>query len=254
MKTFKKKHSAIPSLAVIQRLMQKEGLADKYNRAYQHNTSTVFPEPIRASCLPRFDSGRRTHIQYYPDLHNFKIFDEPNRSLPIPKFLALFRNYVSQDTLQNIEHELTNYRLEFFTEPDDWLRVYADDSVESCMTNSRMVACYAHPENKLALAALYAPGSDTLVARTIVNTEEKWYVRLFGDPLLTDRLRERGYIRLNKTPAEFKMYGIIENGHIHRDNLRVPYFDFPCMNTTLLENTYNPNSNRIEIIVNEGFS
>lgn len=238
------------------RLLTKEDptgdLLAKYHQCFDR-TPTIIPEPIRITTLAEFDPNRRQNIRYYPDLHNFKIFDEPNRSLPVPKFLGTFRQFIDQSTVEKLEHDLIAYRLEFLTTPSAWVDAYADQTggVKSCMTGSMLAQCYCHPQNKLALAVLYAPGGNSLVARTIVNTDEKWYVRLFGDELLVKLLNEQGYYKLNRTPAEFRMYG-----HAGRrftaGSVQTPYFDFSCLANRALPETHNPDTGLVEIIINEG--
>jgi hypothetical protein len=251
-KRFKKKHAKIPRVEVIRRLIRRLGpeLADKYDDDYEKSLK-IFPDEVRAVCLPQFDPGKRQNIRYYPDLHNWAMYDLPNRSLPIPKFLDLFRNYVKQEILDQISHDLTNYRLEFYTTADDWEATYAHEEVDSCMTGTSMVRCYAHPQNKLALAALFAPGGNELIARTIVNTDEKWYVRLFGDPLLVEKLRELGYNKLSGPPRAFRMYGWVGN-HYTKNEYSVPYFDFPNQGVEVLHDTHNPDTGYIELIINPG--
>lgn len=65
------------------------------------------------------------------------------------------------------------------TDPDGWERIYKTGP-ESCMQGSPLVRCYANPKNHLALAYMTnARGHVTY--RTIVNTETKKYVRIYGD-------------------------------------------------------------------------
>lgn len=252
MKRFKKKHTKMPRPEVVRRLIRTLGpeLVEKYDDDY-HDSLVMFPEEIRCVCLPQFDKGKRQNIRYYPDLHNWAMYDEPNRSLPIPKFLDLFRNFVAQPVLDQLSHDLTNYRLEFYTRPDDWEEIYSHEEIDSCMTGRSIVRCYAHPQNKLAVAALFAPGGNTLIARTIVNTDEKWYIRLFGDPLLVEKLNELGYTKLNRAPRAFRMYGWVGSRYI-RGEYEVPYFDFPNQGVEILHDTHNPTTGYIELIINPG--
>lgn len=252
MKRFKKKHSRIPAPEVVRRLIRRLGpeLADKYDDDYDKSLK-LFPESIRCVCLPQFDPGKRQNIRYYPDLHNWAMYDLPNRSIPIQKFLDMFRPFVDHAVLDKLNHNLTNYRLEFYTTADDWETAYADEGVDSCMTGTSIVRCYAHPQNKLALAALYAPGGNQLIARTIVNTDEKWYIRLFGDPLLVEKLRELGYNKINRAPYAFRMYAWA-GYHYTKGEYQVPYFDFSNQGVEVLHDTHNPDTGYIEIIVNPG--
>lgn len=258
MKKFKKKHNKIPSKEVVMRLLARDDphgdLLAKYHRAFD-NTPTIIPEPIRIACLAEFDPCRRQNIRYYPDLHNFKIFDMPNRSLPVDKFLGAFRQFIDPAQADQLLHDLTAYRLEFLTTPEGWVNAYADESggVKSCMTNSPLARCYVHPQNKLALAVLYAPGGNSLVARTIVNTDEKWYVRLFGDELLVKKLNELGYRRLNTTPGEFRMYGEVGRRYVP-GSVRMPYLDFSCLSNEPQPDTHNPDTGLIEVIINRGIT
>lgn len=254
MKRFKKKHTKIPKPEVVRRLIRTLGpeLVLKYEDDYIDSLE-MFPESIRAVCLPQFDPGKRQNIRYYPDLHNWAMYATPNRSLPIPKFLNLFRNFIDAKILDQINHDLTNYRLEFYTKPDDWEEVYSHEEVGSCMTGTSIVRCYAHPQNKLALAALFAPESNELIARTIVNTDEKWYIRLFGDLLLVEKLKELGYTKLDHVPRAFRMYGWVGT-HYTRNEYQVPYFDFANPSIQVLHETHNPITGFIELIINPGIS
>ncbi len=256
MKKFKKKHTKIPSKEVVMRLLAREDpegdLLAKYHRTFDR-TPQIIPEPIRVVTLAEFDPGRRQNIRYYPDLHNFKMYELPNRSLPVNKFLGNFRQFINPTEIDKLEHDLTAYRLEFITTPEGWVNAYADESggVKSCMTRSVLARCYYHPQNKLALAVLYAPGGNAVVARTIVNTDEKWYVRLFGDELLVKKLNELGYRRLNGAPGEFRMYGQVgrryDAGSVH-----MPYMDFSCLSNEAQPDTHNPDTGLVEVIINRG--
>ncbi len=253
MKRFKKKHTKIPSKQAVVRMLRRidPDLAEMYKDDFD-SCPSIFPEAIRAVTLPEFDPGKRSNICYYPDLHNYRLHECPNRSLPIPKFLALFRPYIDSSILDKLEVDLTNYRLEFYTDPDKWTEVYAHEEVDSCMTGTDIVRCYAHPQNKLAIAALYAPGGNRLVARSIVNVDEKWWVRLFGDStLLAEKLMEKGYGRLSGVPKAFRMYGWAGYRYV-RNEVQYPYFDFSLQNVEILHDTHNPDTGLIEVIINPG--
>lgn len=254
MKHFKKKHKKIPNPRTVLRMINRYGRehGDRYMRQFSQSLN-IFPDEIRAVTLAQFDPGKRQNIRYYPDLHNFMIFDQPNRSLPIPKFLGLFRPFMDNAILDQIEVSLTNFRLEFYTDANDWEDVYADGHVDSCMTGDTRVRCYAHPQNKLALAALYAPGTTTVIARTIVNTDEKWYIRLFGDPLLVEKLNELGYKRLARRPKEFRMYGYAGSTYVPGE-VAYPYFDFGTTSIEVLHHTHNPDTGQVEVIINPGIT
>jgi hypothetical protein len=185
---------------------------------------------------------------YYPDIRNFQIVGEPNRSLPIGKFLDLFRGMIDKEILDSTLHTLTNYRVEIYTTPEKWLEVYADETVHTCMSGVNTITCYIHPENHLAVAALYAPGGTRVIGRTIVNTEEKWYVRLFGDSMLVNKLNEMGYHRLSSPPTMFKMYGYSPR-YYHRETVAFPYFDFPYNSVVHHPETYNPETQLFEATV-----
>lgn len=252
MKKFRKKHSRIPSEEAVIRMLRRirPNLADRYIYTLDQVCPDILPKPIRIATLAQFDSGKRGNIAYYPDLHNFDIYDLPNRSLPIPKFLAMFRSYMDPTELDALEKALTNFRLEFYTTVEKWVEVYANEAIDSCMTGCDIIKCYVHPQNKLALAALYAPGG-ALISRSIVNTDEKWYVRLFGDPLLGDKLREQGYNRLCRAPYAFRMYGYAGPILVPTE-VQTPYFDFPLQTQQVLADTFNPQTGLVELIINPG--
>jgi len=258
MKRFKKKHTKIPRKEVVMRLLAKEDpdgdLLLKYNQTFER-TPAMIPESIRVACLAEFDPCRRQNIRYYPDLHNFRLYDHPNRSLPVDKFLNAFQQFIPPEIVEKLLHDLTAYRLEFLSRPDDWTTAYTDQSggVKTCMTNSPLARCYAHPNNNLALAVLYAPGGNSVAARTIVNVQEKWYIRLFGDELLVKKLNEQGYYRLDGAPGEFRMYGDA-GARFVAGNVRVPYFDFPCISNRPLPDTHNPDTGLVDIIINQGIT
>lgn len=253
MKRFKKKHAKIPEKKVVVRMLRRidPDLAGMYEEDFKH-CPEIFPEAIRVAALPEFDPGKRSNIRYYPDLHNYRLHEVPNRSLPVPKFLALFRPYIDNTVLDLLEHALSQYRLIFHTTVEGWLDTYADENIASCMTGRSVVRCYVHPQNKLALAALYAPGGGNLIARSIVNTEEKWWIRLFGDgQLLAEKLQELGYHKLSGPPSAFPMYA--DAGYRYsRDVVEYPYFDFPFESAQILHETHNPDTGLVEVIINPG--
>jgi hypothetical protein len=258
MKQFKKRRTKLPRTTAVLRLMRRYGGDLQYRRyrRFFSTTDSTLPEIIREVTLAKPDPRKRGNICYFPDMRNFMINDEQNRSLPAQKFLDIFKGMVDQAVLDQLLHDLTNYRLEIYTEAQEWVDVYEDDNVHSCMSQSHVVRCYAHPENNLAIAALYAPGTNMVVARTIVNTEEKWYVRLFGDALLVTKLNELGYSKLNRIPPEFKMYAWVGTGitNYHPDHYdaQFPYFDFRTSDTRILRETYNRDTGFVECIINEG--
>lgn len=257
MKRFKKKHTKIPSKDAILRLVKQAGLKhdDTTDWAYVYEewlekSPSIIPEPIRLATLATADPHKRKNIRYWPDLRSFFLYDEPNRSLPADKFFAMFTNFVPKNELDAAIEAMSKFRLEFYTNQEQWAEVYSDDNVESCMTNSDLVRCYAHPQNKLALATLYPPGGFDVIARTIVNTDEKWYVRLFGDTtLMAELLRDAGYHKLAHVPHAFRMYGF--SGFSPTiDEVRYPYFDFPVSRVQILPDTHNPTTGHVEVIIN----
>lgn len=250
-KFFKKRRTKLPSLGAVPRLIRRLRNRPFVNRydAYL-DICPILPLIIREATLARMDPHKRSCIAYYPDIKNFMLYESPNRSVPIDKFLNMFRGMIDQEVLDKLIHDLTNFRLAFYTEPEDWMKVYADDTVHSCMSGHSEVRGYCHPENNLALAVLYAPGSNTVVARTIVNTEAKWYVRLFGDPLLVEKLNALGYRRLDTTPNTFRMYAQISGSVYDRHNLQFPYFDFNCGRVEILDDTRNMETRLVEIVIN----
>lgn len=268
MKAFKKRHDYLPSRETVLRLIRRYG--DESHLRRYHNwmrgTFTTLPMKIRELTLCRPDPNKRQNIQYFPDLRTFLSHDEPNRSLPVGKFLDLFRGLVPQEELDEINRSMTDFRLLISKEKDHWMEVYADENCHSCMSPSGeraqgqpLPACYAHPENNLAIAALYPPGSNQVIARTIVNTEEKWYVRLFGDRLLVEKLQELGYHKMHKPAREFKMYAYSEDGDCPQEDadFKMPYFDFVGHDSgrlryRLVPNTYNRETGFAEAIVNPG--
>lgn len=252
MKKFKKKHSRLPREGAVVKLLRRTDplLVRKWERIMER-TPDILPRNLREATLAEFDPGKRTNIRFFPDLHNFTIFENPNRTLPIDKFLATFEQFIGADKVAELKVALTDYRLVFHKTMDEWIAAYANASaVTSCQTNSTEVRCYAHPDNKLALAALYAPGGNTLIARAIVNVEEKWWVRLFGDHLLLDKLQAQGYSKVTR-PHEFRMYAVA--GRTFDANLlTTPFFDFSCRSRRALPETHNPETGLVDIIVNEG--
>lgn len=258
MKRFKKKHSKIPSKKAILRLLRQEGIrydgshewVDIYEGQLEKCPSAI-PEPIRLASLATPDPHKRKNIQYWPDLRSFFMHEDPNRSLPVEKFFALFQNYIPKEQLDAAIEAMSKFRLEFYTTADQWLSVYADNNVESCMTGTDLVRCYVHPQNKLALATLYPPGGSSVIARSIVNVDEKWYVRLFGDTtLMAEMLREQGYDRLRGAPSTFRMFGWSGFGASMNSEIRYPYFDFPLQRVQVLPETHNPVTGLVEVIIN----
>lgn len=255
MKQFRKKHTKLPRPGAVARLIHRTGgptLLRRYQIQFDHGEQLI-PQEMREVCLASFDPNKRSNIRYYPDIRNFTLHNLPNRSLPIAKFIDMFRGFIDQKILDDLTEKLTNHHIAFHRNPDDWFKVYADESAfDSCMSGHREVICYAHPENDLALATLYAPGSTQVTARTIVNLKEKWYIRLFGDVLLVDKLIEQGYRKLDGPPGEFKMYGLAGE-HLDLDEVILPYFDFKTTGRQILPETHNPQTGLVEVIINAGF-
>jgi len=249
MKFFKKKRYKLPRPGAVERMILKR-LGRNFQQKYlrELRIGREIPIVIRQVTLARLHPQNRQNIVYYPDLRNFQIVLDPNRSLPIRKFLDMFRGMVEDDVLEAAHYALTNYRLEFYKTVDQWLEVYGDENVHTCMSGTDAVRCYVHPENKLALAVLYAPGGSRVIARTIVNTEDNWYVRLFGDVMLVTKLQELGYNKLSSPPSEFKMYGFCPH-HYTNDRVVFPYFDFPYNNIVHFPDTYNPETQLFEVTV-----
>lgn len=250
-KFFKKRRTKLPKLGTVPRLIQRRfdgPTRQRYARELMECPS--LPLIIREVTLARLDPNKRTNMAFYPDLKNFILYQKPNRSIPIEKFLGMFRTMYDTKVLDKLQEDLTNFRLEFYTKPEDWVRVYSDDTVHSCMSGSSVVRAYCHPDNHLALAVLYAPGSNTVIARTIVNTELKWYVRLFGDPLLVSKLNELGYHRLQGYPPMFRMYAEIPGDRYDENILTFPYFDFSTSKIDVLHNTQNMETRLVEIVIN----
>lgn len=249
-KFFKKRRTKLPRLGAVPRLIRRTRnpeLIAAYTAGV--NRCTALPQIIREVCVAEMDPNRRANICYSPDLKNFSMYLSGNRSLPIDKFLNLFKGMIEQNVLDKLEHDLNNFRLEIYTEPDDWVRVYADDNVHSCMSGHHEVKCYAHPENNLALAALYAPGTNIVVARTILNTKDKWYVRLFGDRLLVDKLAALGYHKLDDMPPRFRMYGFIPRDPYDRSEVILPYLDFDSHKIEILDETRNMQTRLVDVLV-----
>lgn len=252
MKMFKKRRMKLPRLGATLRLLRKTTqphIVQRYQREVR--LGTQFLQVMRETTLVRLHPHDRSKVQYYPDMRSFQALLEPNRTLPIEKFLAMFSNMVEEKLLKDIHEQLTNYRLVFVNTEQEWFDIYADESggVESCMTGDVEVKQYVHPENNLALAALYAPGGSSVIARTIVNTAEKWYVRVFGDAMMVNKLNEHGYHRLSdriRTP--FKMWGWSPDGY-SRERMVTPYFDFRHNNIETHPETYNRDTGRFEITI-----
>jgi len=249
MKVFKKKRLKLPRAGAVERMILRDfGQAMHQRYLREMRIGREIPAKIRAVTLARMHHQNRQNIVYYPDIRNFQIVLDPNRSLPVKKFLDMFRGMIDQEELDAAHHALTNYRIEFYRTLEDWVHVYDDENVHTCMSGVDTVRCYVHPENKLALAALYAPGGNRVIARTIVNTEEYWYVRLFGDSMLVAKLQELGYNRLSTPPREFKMYAFCANEYAG-DKVVFPYFDFPYNSIIHHPETYNPETQLLEISV-----
>lgn len=258
MKRFKKKHTKIPSKKAILRLVRlqgkKEDGSNEWGDFYQNaldNCPSAIPEPIRLVTLATMDPHKRKNIRYWPDLRSFFLYEDANRSLPVDKFFALFNNFLPKAELDAAITALSKFRLEFYTQPEQWVSVYADGHVKSCMTGSDLARCYVHPQNKLALATLYPPGGSEVIARSIVNVDEKWYVRLFGDTtLLAELLQEQGYTKLNRAPYAFRMYAFSGFGPRPHDEIQYPYFDFSVPRVQILSETHNPATGFVEVIIN----
>lgn len=249
MKFFKKKRLKLPRRGSVERMiLSRFGRLSHQRYLRELRVGHELPLAIREVTLARLHPQNRHTIIYYPDIRNFQIVFEPNRSLPIRKFLDMFKGMIDADELEAAHYALTNYRIEFYRNAEEWIQVYADENVHTCMSQSDQVRCYIHPENHLALATMYPPGGTRVVARTIVNTEEKWYVRLFGDPLLVTKLHEMGYNRLATPARMFKMYGFSPDTYA-QDKVTFPYFDFPYNRIDHHPDTYNPETQLFEVSI-----
>jgi hypothetical protein len=226
-KMFKKKRLKLPRVGAIRRMIAKRlgaVAAARFDREYRMGPE--FPPRVREVTLARLHPKDRQTVLYYPDFKNFQVMIEPNRSLPVKKFFDLFNGLMPEKELKDAYDALTNYRLEFGTTAEDFVRVYSHETVHSCESSHDRVRMWAHPNNHLAIAALYPPGGTTLIARTIVNMEEKWYVKLYGDPMLVTMLQELGYRKFDKLRNPFKMFAFSTLITRYDGNyVELPFFD-----------------------------
>jgi len=167
-------HPAIPSFAFL------------YAAAHPSQT-----DPSKIACYPTFADAKRGR----------EIVMAPGRF-----FAAIYPDKSPQDIQRMAEKyacAVAPAQVHFAKSEDDFARVYASArGFSSCMAGEwdgdeecNPVRFYAHPENDLALAYLThnnKPGGET-VARSIVNTANKCYVRIYGDARLSDLLTGLGY-------------------------------------------------------------
>jgi hypothetical protein len=256
-KQFKKKRTKLPREGAARRLiLSKHGSiqAQRYDREVRMGRD--IPLKIREACLARMHAHDKNLILYYPDVANFVITLEPNRSLPIRKFFDMFKGMIDDKELEDAYQALTNYRLEIVRSADDFVRIYDDENVHSCMSgpmNAERVRCWEHPENHFSLAAMYAPGGNRVIARTILNTQDMYYVRIFGTDgnsvMLANKLRDLGYHKLNGKPRPFKMYARCESRRYDPSMVRTPYFDWEEAFIDQHPETFDAARQRFEITV-----
>lgn len=260
MKQFKKKRTKLPRKGAVLRMIRKHRLlgggvqVHRYERELRMGRD--IPEIIRQSTLARMHPQDRTKILYYPDLKNFFMSLEPNRTLPVEKFFALFKGMVDEQVIADAVDALTNYRLEIVREEEDFVRIYDDGNVHSCMSgpeHAEKVKCWVHPENHISLCALYAPGGSRVIARTLLNTQDMYYIRIFGtdgnSSMLATKLKELGYHRLSGKPSPFKMYAYCYSHRYDPGMVRIPYFDWKGYEIEQHRNTFNPETHRLEMTI-----
>jgi hypothetical protein len=88
-----------------------------------------------------------------------------------------------------------------------------------------------------------------LIARTIVNLEEKWYVKLYGDPMLVTKLNELGYRRLERLRTPFKMYGFCPAMRYTPDSWELPYIDIKPVQTIRHPETFNHETGMFDVTI-----
>lgn len=152
------------------------------------------------------------------------------------RFFAGTTAYKSASEVQKMAEKFvlaTNApKLQFATEPNDWVTVYSNGrGFSSCMDGSKFgwnnhpVRFYAYPDNGLALAYITMPGEpDVVVARSIVNQERKQYVRVYGDARLKEILEGAGYKHDSFAALQHVKCWAKPDGDSGR-RLRAPYLD-----------------------------
>lgn len=249
-KMFKKKRAKLPRSGVVRRMIARRlgGSAPaRYDREFRMGPE--IPAAIREVTLARMHPKDRMQVLYYPDFKNFQVMIEPNRSLPVKKFFDMFNGMIPEKELKEAYEAITDYRLEFGTTEEDWVRIYSHETVHSCESSHDRVRMYVHPENNLAIAGLYPPGGSTLIARSIVNLEEKWYVKLYGDAMLVTKLQELGYRKFDKLRSPFRMYGRCPAMRFDPNMYEMPFLDIKPCRVQLHPETFNPANGRFVVTV-----
>jgi hypothetical protein len=257
MKQFKKKRTKLPRDGAVARMIRrKHGKLQLGRYERELRMGRDIPLRIRETTLARMHAHDKNLILYYPDIKNFIVTLEPNRSLPIRKFFDMFKGMIDEKELEEAYQALTNYRIEIVRSAEDFVRIYDDENVHSCMSgpmNAERVRCWEHPENHFSLVAMYAPGGNRVIARSIVNTMDMYYVRIFGTDgnsvMLANKLRDLGYHKLNGKPRPFKMYAHCEARRYDAGMVRTPYFDWEQAYIDQHPETFNPETRQLEITV-----
>lgn len=108
------------------------------------------------------------------------------------------------------------------TDATDIRKAYADSGVDTCLTGSSSVQCYA--SSATGLAVLFSEDGDVL-ARTVVNTERRRWIRVYGDRqhavTLRLLLRRMGYSLSRRALDDV----LLPTWYLGDDEFAAPYLD-----------------------------
>lgn len=122
--------------------------------------------------------------------------------------------------------------IHILTEASDIMKVYRDSGVDTCLTGSSSVQCYA--SGVTGLAVLFNDDGDVL-ARTVVNIERRRWIRVYGSKqhAITLRLMLR---RMGYSLSRRALDGVLlPTWYLGDDEFAAPYLDGDISTADLVE-------------------
>lgn len=179
------------------------------------------PEVYRATAAHRAESDP-TKVACYPTRADARRGREVVMSAG-KFFAAVYPQWAPAQVQERAERYAlagSEAALKFATTAEEWITAYASArGFSSCMEGEECVRVYAYPDNGLALAYMEFEGET--IARCIVNTERKLYVRVYGDCRIKYALEALGYSHDGRRALSgVKLRAIYSGG-----DLVMPYLD-----------------------------
>lgn len=189
---------------------------------YENTTVTTELNKLQPGLFVHISKEDRNFVAYTVDGEAGKR-DKQLKIAPgrfIRKYFPLFSdNYINQLVAQHTGE--ANAVLEYLTTYDEILEGYRENLDSSCMTVGKVwidglhppAAVYSNLPN-LKLAVLRSNGK--VIARTLVRTDTKKYIRIYGNRRIATALKREGYtvgnlvgMELNAVPVKGKTGGFV---------------------------------------------